>query len=675
MSDNLYLFANNNGGQAENNGSYRLYNIKIEGEDVKEEGKVNYADYIIYPKGGVTFKTNITYKTDTTVEYALKEDLMEWDRNNNCFDGLNLIIQTCRSDGEYVDYDILIQNGIRALENGVMTTLTPNEQGVYSYTFTKNINSTRTFTLGCNNTVWTGIRAIEFIKLYQLGKLVAYLRPAFDTEGNPCIYDDVSKTYLYNQKTGTFSCKKILRDFQPVLDSNNIPCLLDKRNNKFYYNNSGEVFKTIEKPKYKKLACLIGDKYNYINIENQTIDQDSIVEVGWEIVDTSQSQQCFSLNDMYILQRGYNDICYLHNDPVRTETIRGISSNGNKHDIKLTKDKLTLDGNEVDLVSLGYPQAYSITGDLKLFYYIEMGPIFGAKSKISYFKLYHSDQLALDLIPVLDQNNIPCMYDKISDQFFYNQGSGTFGYEIEELEGECYEIACTTEDIVNNINPLLGNVKFEVLDNKTISMPNSGRWTSLQFDGKSNKGLKLKANTKYTIVVKPISGYTPSGNICNVCVTDKNKYMLNLDKPTIVETGYKGEFLLYPHISESPVEQIGIIVLEGEYPDAVYSSFDNIQVSTHAEYIESNGTQYIDTGVVPNSNTDIDMTCRAVSNGGYILNDLQLDTTYKYNGTDTTAQPNLTASTGATLTMGSQNIAYLTEAEIAQAVLNGWTIQ
>ena len=350
MSNNLYLFANNNGGQAENNGSYRLYNMKIEGTDIQEEGKVNYADYIIYPKGGVTFKTNITYKTDTTVEYALKEDLMEWDRNNNIFGGLNLIIQTCRSDGEYVDNDILIQNGIKVIENGVMTTLTPNEQGVYSYTFTKNINSTRTFALGCNVTVWTGIRAIEFIKLYQLGKLVAYLRPAFDTEGNPCIYDDVSKTYLYNQKTGTFSCKKILRDFQPVLDSNNTPCLLDKINNKFYYN----------------------------------------------------------------------------------------------------------------------------------------------------------------------------------------QGIGSFTYGGDQT---------------------------------------------------------------------PKDGYT------------------------------------------------------------------------EIEYIESNGTQYIDTGVVLNSNTDIDMTCRAVSNGGYILNKLQLDTTYKYNGTDTTAQPNLTASTGATLTMGSQNIALLTEAEIAQAVLNGWTIQ
>ena len=471
----------------------------------------------------------------------------------------------------------------------------------------------------------------------------------------------------------------VIRDFQPVLDSNNIPCLLDRANNKFYYNKSGEVFKTIEKPKYNKLKYIIGDKDNYISMDNQTIDQNSIVEVGWEIIDKSQSQQCFSFkNNTYTLQRGRNDIGYLYNASgnIRKEVIRAMTSKKNKHDIKITNDTLTFDDNEIDLVSLGYPQTYSITGDLKLFYYSEMGLKFDAKSKISYFKLYHSDQLVLDLIPVLDQNNVPCMYDKISDQFFYNQGSGTFGYEIEELEGECYEIACTTEDIVNNINPLLVNVKFEVLNNKTISMPKSGGWTISQFDGKSNKGLKLKANTKYTIVVKPISAYTPTKDaICNVCVTDKQKYILNLDKPTIVETGYKGEFLLYPHISDSPVEEIGIIVLEGEYLDAVYSSFDNIQVSTHAEYIESNGTQYIDTGVAPNSNTDIDMTCRAVSNGGYILNDLQLDTTYKFNGTDTTAQPNLTASAGATLTMGSSNIALLTEEEIAQAVLNGWTIQ
>ena len=57
------------------------------------------------------------------------------------------------------------------------------------------------------------------------------------------------------------------------------------------------------------------------------------------------------------------------------------------------------------------------------------------------------------------------------------------------------------------------------------------------------------------------------------------------------------------------------------------------------------------------------------------MNDFYTDTTYKYKETDTTVEPNLTASAGATLTLGSTYMAYLTESEIEQAVDNGWTIQ
>lgn len=34
----------------------------------------------------------------------------------------------------------------------------------------------------------------------------------------------------------------------------------------------------------------------------------------------------------------------------------------------------------------------------------------------------------IDLVPVMDYNDVPCMYDKVSGQFFYNQGTGTFLY-------------------------------------------------------------------------------------------------------------------------------------------------------------------------------------------------------------------------------------------------------
>ena len=59
----------------------------------------------------------------------------------------------------------------------------------------------------------------------------------------------------------------------------------------------------------------------------------------------------------------------------------------------------------------------------------------------------------------------------------------------------------------------------------------------------------------------------------------------------------------------------------------------------------------------------------------YLMNDFYIESTYKYKETDTIVEPNLTASAGATLTLGSTYIPYLTESEIEQAVDNGWTIQ
>lgn len=59
------------------------------------------------------------------------------------------------------------------------------------------------------------------------------------------------------------------------------------------------------------------------------------------------------------------------------------------------------------------------------------GSVFEPSSiKLYYIKFYDSeDTLLRDFIPVLDSNNVPCLYDKVSNTYFYNQGSGTFLYE------------------------------------------------------------------------------------------------------------------------------------------------------------------------------------------------------------------------------------------------------
>lgn len=44
-------------------------------------------------------------------------------------------------------------------------------------------------------------------------------------------------------------------------------------------------------------------------------------------------------------------------------------------------------------------------------------------------KLYNKqDEVIRDFIPVLDGKGVPCLYDKVTKEFYYNQGEGEFDY-------------------------------------------------------------------------------------------------------------------------------------------------------------------------------------------------------------------------------------------------------
>ena len=55
-------------------------------------------------------------------------------------------------------------------------------------------------------------------------------------------------------------------------------------------------------------------------------------------------------------------------------------------------------------------------------------------ARVYKFKLTDNDVLVRDMIPVLDMDGTPCMYDKVEGKFYYNQGTGQFiaGPVIEE---------------------------------------------------------------------------------------------------------------------------------------------------------------------------------------------------------------------------------------------------
>lgn len=54
---------------------------------------------------------------------------------------------------------------------------------------------------------------------------------------------------------------------------------------------------------------------------------------------------------------------------------------------------------------------------------------FNSRSRLRFFRIFEDGQLVLDLIPVLDASGIPCIYDRVNNKFYYNQGTGEFSYK------------------------------------------------------------------------------------------------------------------------------------------------------------------------------------------------------------------------------------------------------
>ena len=79
----------------------------------------------------------------------------------------------------------------------------------------------------------------------------------------------------------------------------------------------------------------------------------------------------------------------------------------------------------VDSVSTGLSRAFG-TGVHLLLFDSTSSNTFPAHGRLYSFKAYRNNNIIMDLIPVLDYGNVPCMYDRVSKQFFYNQGTGQF---------------------------------------------------------------------------------------------------------------------------------------------------------------------------------------------------------------------------------------------------------
>lgn len=747
MSDNLYLFADNNGGQAENNGSYRLYDMKIEGDSEGVSSEIDYVNYL-QSDGNSWIDTEVPIITG----YRVEVEIMKLKNVGSTYIpicGVGTPIY-CSYGKDYADFGIGLIYSRLALKDEnkeyyeTQTEIRLNVKTTIKYT-AKNVVSKHSlplFTHGVTITgnFYTDSNLSDYARIYSFrifdenNRLIQDLRPCLDTKGAPCMYDEVSKRYLPNKGTGTFKYKKLLRDFQPVLDSNNMPCLLDKINNKFYYNKSGEVFKTKEKFKYKKLKYLIGDGDNYIDLGQRTVDSNTKFEFKFQIPTEEMNSTIFRLyhteHGAYSYKNG--GLQYLYLPGKANYEVQDIKAVDNPLTVITTSTKNIIGDNVVNYTTT---ENFTNTENLYLFNTLTTNNAYKDKVKLYYFKMYNGEVLTLDLIPVVDQNNVPCMYDKVSDQFFYNQGTEQFGYEVEELEVQDknyteieYIESNGTQYIDTGIVPN-SNTDIDMICRLSAMPYYFSGWKTLVGIIRLTESFIVELDLKYSgeqvglgdivpdyLYVLSDGCYSLNGTDTTNIKVSTNKY----DKVKIIANIEETKEYVYINnklIGEKAISKLSEISFGGSYNNysGCYTHYIDIYKLSDMSLLFSLKPVMHDyyrsevdyTYKVPmlyneinsqyyNSKYGDNWNKLNVNYGydddNYIYNKLKIlnkysiqgndssginiydKTVYEYNGVDTTIQPNLVASSGATLTLGSINLEKLNDDDIEIATNNGWSL-
>ena len=92
------------------------------------------------------------------------------------------------------------------------------------------------------------------------------------------------------------------------------------------------------------------------------------------------------------------------------------------HHIMVSQDGFYVDGNFVKALPGERAEASTLI--------IFRGTSSYGKIRIKRFYITRDGAYTLNLIPALDRNGTPCMYDTVSKQTFYNAGTGEFLYEL-----------------------------------------------------------------------------------------------------------------------------------------------------------------------------------------------------------------------------------------------------
>ena len=255
----------------------------------------------------------------------------------------------------------------------------------------------------------------------------------------------------------------LVRDYIPVRDENGIGYLFDKANYKLYANAGSDNFKVgpdtergIKKEMlYKKfflmLSALKKKKRKYYceveYLKSNGVDLMYIApglnyfpdfEVGVKCDESSDKNCTLGTDANNLFERNNATNPYWRLKASGTSFISSVEVS-TYADAKYKDGVFSVNGTVVGNKDNTFP-----SGALYLFR--APSGTNSYKMSIHFFKAWNSNgKLVRDMIPVLDWEYVPCMYDKVTDSLFYNAGAGNFTYGREihyvdylEMDGDQY---------------------------------------------------------------------------------------------------------------------------------------------------------------------------------------------------------------------------------------------
>lgn len=123
----------------------------------------------------------------------------------------------------------------------------------------------------------------------------------------------------------------------------------------------------------------------------------------------------------------YNNVLYSGYDRGNVSNPSNALSLNTIYTIDKNKNKTYVNNSQM------YSQEYNnFTSPYTMFLFAvhqSISDLFLGYLRIYSCKIYDNGTLVRNFIPVIDSSNRPCLYDKVEDKFYYNEGSGEFLYE------------------------------------------------------------------------------------------------------------------------------------------------------------------------------------------------------------------------------------------------------